>query len=195
MSENDVRIYVSKKEMNKNAGDFTNSFDAVMRNKTNGNIDKARKLGATLATIAPTNEGDGIFVNLRDHLSQKFFVQDILYQIRVLLVFACETLLQMELPTQLLSTTAIASMYDAMEKDMPGFYSNIANGAAFTFYYLAIQKGADIPENIGEAFAMLCSVKNKDSFVLAGKTIWNIAVDVIEKEIEKADIKQEAENK
>ena len=41
----------------------------------------------------------------------------------------------------------------------------------------------------------LCSVKNKDSFVLAGKTIWNIAVDVIEKEIEKADIKQEAENK
>ena len=194
MSENDVRIYVSKKEMNKNAGDFANSFDAVMRNKTNGNIDKARKLGASLATIAPTSEGDGIFINLRDHLSPKFFVQDILYQIRVLLVFACETLLQMELPTELLSTTAIASMYDAMEKDMPGLYSNIANGAAFTFYYLAIQKGSDISENIGEAFAMLCSVKNKDSFVLAGKTIWNIAVDVIEKEIEKADIK-EAENK
>lgn len=195
MSENDVRIYVSKKEMNKTAGEFAGNFDAVMRQRANGNIDKARKLGASLATIAPTNEGDGIFVNLRDHLSPKFFVQDILYQIRVLLVFACETLLQIELPSELLSTTAIASMYDAMEKDMPGFYSNIANGAAFTFYYLAVQKGADIPENIGEAFAMLCSVKNKDSFVLAGKTIWNIAVDVIEKEIEKADIKQEAENK
>lgn len=195
MSENDVRIYVSKKEMNKNTGEFAGNFDAVMRQRANGNIDKARKLGAALATIAPTGEGDGIFVNLRDHLSPKFFVQDILYQIRVLLVFACETLLQIELPTELLSTTAIASMYDAMEKDMPGFYSNIANGAAFTFYYLAIQKGSDIPENIGEAFAMLCSVKNKDSFVLAGKTIWNIAVDIIEKEIEKADIKTEAENK
>ena len=195
MSENDVRIYVSKKEMNKNTGEFAGNFDAVMRQRANGNIDKARKLGAALATIAPTGEGDGIFVNLRDHLSPKFFVQDILYQIRVLLVFACETLLQIELPTELLSTTAIASMYDAMEKDMPGFYSNIANGAAFTFYYLAIQKGSDIPENIGEAFAMLCSVKNKESFVLAGKTIWNIAVDIIEKEIEKADIKTEAENK
>ncbi len=195
MSENDVRIYVSKKEMNKIAGEFAGNFDAVMRQRANGNIDKARKLGASLATIAPTGEGDGIFVNLRDHLSQKFFVQDILYQIRVLLVFACETLLQMELPTELLSTTAIASMYDAMEKDMPGFYSNIANGAAFTFYYLAIQKGGDISENIGEAFAMLCSVKNKDSYVLAGKTIWNIAVDIIGKEIEKADIKQSAEEK
>ena len=195
MSENDVRIYVSKKDMNKNASEFSGSFDAVLRQKANGNIDKARRLGAALATIAPTGDGDGIFVNLKDHLSPKFFVQDILYQIRVLLVFACETLLNMELPTELLSTTAIASMYDAMEKDMPGFYSNIANGAAFTFYYLAIQKGGDISENIGEAFAMLCAVKNKESFVLAGKTVWNIAVDIIDKEIQKADITESAETK
>lgn len=191
MSENDVRIYVSKKEMNKSAAEFAGNFDAVMRQRANGNIDKARRLGEVLATIAPTDDGDGIFVNLRDHLSPKFFVQDILYQIRVLLVFACETLLQMELPTELLSTTAIASMYNAMEKDMPGFYSNIANGAAFTFYYLALQKGGDISENMGDAFAMLCSVKNKDSYVLAGKTVWNIAVDIIEKEIEKAGIEAE----
>lgn len=191
MSENDVRIYVSKKEMNKSAAEFAGNFDAVMRQRANGNIDKARRLGEVLATIAPTDDGDGIFVNLRDHLSPKFFVQDILYQIRVLLVFACETLLQMELPTELLSTTAITSMYNAMEKDMPGFYSNIANGAAFTFYYLALQKGGDISENMGDAFAMLCSVKNKDSYVLAGKTVWNIAVDIIEKEIEKAGIEAE----
>ena len=195
MSENDVRIYVSKKEMNKNASEFSGNFDAVMSQRANGNIDKARELGEILATIAPTGDGEGIFVNLKDHLSPKFFVQDILYQIRVLLVFACETLLQMELPTELLSTTAIASMYDAMEKDMPGFYNNIANGAAFTFYYLAIQKDGDISENIGEAFAMLCAVKNKDSFVLAGKTVWNIAVDIIDKEIEKADITESAETK
>ena len=188
MSENDVKIYVSKKEMNKNASEFAGNFDAVMRNRANGNIDKARRLGESLATMTPTSDGDGIFVNLKDHLSPKFFVQDILYQIRVLLVFACETILQIELPSELLSTTAISSMYHAIEEDTPGFYSNIANGAAYTFYYLAVQKGGDISENIGEAFAMLCSVKNKDSFVLAGKTVWNIAVDIIEKEIEKADI-------
>ena len=84
-------------------------------------------------------------------------------------------------------------MYHAIEEGTPGFYSNIANGAAYTFYYLAVQKGGDISENIGEAFAMLCSVKNKDSFVLAGKTVWNIAVDIIEKEIEKADIQESQE--
>lgn len=195
MSENDVKIYVSKKEMNRSASEFSGNFDAVMRHRANGNIDKARRLGETLATIAPTSDGDGIFVNLKDHLSPKFFVQDILYQIRVLLVFACETILQIELPSELLSTTAISSMYHAIEEGTPGFYSNISNGAAFTFYYLAVQKGGDISENIGEAFAMLCSVKNKDSFVLAGKTVWNIAVDIIEKEIEKADIKESAQEK
>ena len=195
MSENDVKIYVSKKEMNRSASEFSGNFDAVMRHRANGNIDKARRLGAALATIAPTSDGDGIFVNLKDHLSPKFFVQDILYQIRVLLVFACETILQIELPSELLSTTAISSMYHAIEEGTPGFYSNISNGAAFTFYYLAVQKGGDISENIGEAFAMLCSVKNKDSFVLAGKTVWNIAVDIIEKEIEKADIQQSAQEK
>ncbi len=191
MSENDVKIYVSKKEMNKNAGEFFGNFEIAMANRANGNIDKARKLGAYLATIAPTDNGeDGIYVDIRNHLAPRYLAPDILYQIKVLLVFACETLLQIEIPIELLSTTAIASMYDVMEKDMPSFYSNIANGAAFTFYYLAIQKGGDISQNIGEAFAMLCSVKNKEGFVLAGKTVWNIAVDVIEKEIEKAGLKE-----
>lgn len=103
----------------------------------------------------------------------------------MLLVFAAETLIQLEIPVSLLSTAAIAAMYEKMERQTPGFYKNISNGAAFTFYYLALQKGGDLGENIGEAFAMLCSVKNKESFVAAGKTVWNIAVDLIEKEIEK----------
>ena len=77
-------------------------------------------------------------------------------------------------------------MYESIQKNSPGFYKNISNGAAFTFYYLAIQKGGDVSDNIGEAFAMLCSVKNKEGFVAAGKTVWNLAVDIITKEIEKA---------
>lgn len=81
-------------------------------------------------------------------------------------------------------------MYEKIEKMSPGFYDNIANGAAFTFYYLALQKGGNLSENIGDAFAMLCSVKNKESFVKAGSTVWNIAVDLIEKEIEKVKFEE-----
>lgn len=189
MSENDVKIYQSKSEVNKGGNDLSSAFDAVIVHRTNGNLDKARALGETLATITPTGSGDGIIVDLKDHLAPRYFSPDILYQIKVLLVFACETILQIEIPVSVVSTTAITSMYDKIKVLSPGFYDNISNGAAFTFYYLAIQKGGDISQNIGDAFAMLCSVKNKEGFVNAGKTVWNLAVDIIEKEIEKAELK------
>ncbi len=190
MSDSDVKIYKSKSELNKNGNDLSVAFDAVISQRANGNIDKAVKLGSLLGTISPTNQGEGITIDLKEHLAQRYFAPDILYQIKVLLVFACETLLQIEIPVSVVSATAIASMYDKIKSTSPGFYDNISNGAAFTFYYLAIQKGGDISENIGEAFAMLCSVKNKEGFVKAGKTVWNIAVDVIEKEIDKAEFKE-----
>lgn len=188
MSENDVKIYVSKKEINKPNTEITAALDSLAVHRTNGNVDKAKKLGELFGTITPTGE-EGLVVDLKEHLAPKYFAQDILYQIKVLLVFACETLLQIEIPVSIITTTAITAMYSEIEKNSPGFYSNISNGAAFTFYYLAVQKGGNLSENIGEAFAMLCSVKNKEGFIEAGKTVWNIAVDVIEKEIEKADFK------
>lgn len=186
MSENDVKIYKSKSELNKSGSDLSSAFDDVLVHRTNGNLDRARALGEILATITPTGSGDGIIVDLKDHLSQKYFAPDILYQIKVLLVFACETLLQIEIPVSVVSTTAITAMYNKIKDLSPGFYDNIANGAAFTFYYLAIQKGGDLSQNVGEAFAMLCGVKNREGFVNAGKTVWNIAVDIVEKEIDKA---------
>lgn len=189
MSENDVKIYLSEKELNKSC-EIAAAVNDVRLHRANGNIEKARRLGEALATIAPTEHGDNITVDLRNHLAPKFFTQDILYQIKVLLVFACETLIQFEIPVSLLSTAAVAAMYEKMERLSPGFYKNISNGAAYSFYYLALQKGGDLGENIGEAFAMLCSVKNKESFVAAGKTVWNIAVDLIEKEIEKVSFEK-----
>ncbi len=188
MEENDVKIYVSKKSVNAPNSEAMSALDNILVHRANGNLDKAKKLGELLGTIAPTGE-EGLVVNLRDHLAQKYFAQDILYQIKVLLVFACETLLQIEIPVPTITTTAIAAMHSEMEKNSPAFYKNISNGAAYTFYYLAVQKGGDISKNIGEAFAMLCSVQNKEGFIEAGKTVWNIAVDIIVKEIEKAEFK------
>ena len=40
-------------------------------------------------------------------------------------VFACETVLQFEIPVSIITTTAIATMYDSIEKKSPGFYDNI----------------------------------------------------------------------
>ncbi len=188
MSEKDVKIYLSKKELAR-TNEMAAALNSVMLHRKNGNIEKARRLGECLATITPTGEGD-IHVNLKEHLAPKFFAPDILCQIKILLVFACESLLQLEVPTDVLSTAAISAMFAKIETLSPGFYKNISNGTEFSFYYLAVEKDGELSDNIGETFAMLCSVKNKESFVEAGKTVWNIAVDLIEKEIEKVDFKE-----
>ena len=184
MQENDVKIYKSKAEQIGANVNLSSDLNAINIHRSNGNLEKAKKLGMRLATITPSLDGDGIIVNFKDVLPRKYLSQDILYQIKVLLVFAAEALLQLDIPVNILATTAINALHDSLRKDSPGFHKNISDGTAFTFYYLAMKKGGNLSENIGEAFAMLCNVKNKDGYIEAGKTVWNIAVDVVKNEIE-----------
>ena len=80
-------------------------------------------------------------------------------------------------------------MHDSLRKESPAFYKNISDGAAFTFYYLALKKGGSLESDIGEAFAMLCSVrKDNESFVEAGRIIWKESAAVIENEIKNAQL-------
>lgn len=167
------------------------SYAVMNSHRANKNLQKAKDLGAKLATLTPSETDSGIRIDLSDDLPAKYLTQDILYQIKVLLVFAAETLLQSEIEDDLLSATAINAMHDKLRETAPGFFKNIADGAAFTFYCLALKKDGDLTENIGEAFAMLCSVqKNREGFIKAGKTVWNIALEEITKEIEAVEFKK-----
>lgn len=184
MAENDVKIYLGKAERLGVQVNLSTDFESINLHRTNGNIEKASQLGKRLATLTPSFDSDGLIVNLKDILPQKYLSQDILYQIKVLLVFTAEALLQIDIPVQVLATTAINSLHDSLIENSPGFHKNISDGAAFTFYYLAMKKDGNLSQNIGEAFAMLCNVKNKEGFVEAGKTVWSLATTIIEKEIE-----------
>lgn len=187
MAENDVKIYQSKAQRLGVRVNLTDDFDNVNRQRANGNLEKAKQLGENLSHLTPSMDGEGLQVNLQDILPKKFLSQDILYQIKVLLVFEAEALLELSIPVPVLATTAINSLHDALRESAPGFHKNISDGAAFTFYFLAMKKNGDISQNIGEAFAMLCNVKNKEGFVEAGRSVWNLAANIIQGEIRKAD--------
>ncbi|MCM1544471.1 MAG: hypothetical protein NC110_04145 [Ruminococcus sp.] len=187
MADNDIKIYSKGMDINASAS-IAAAFETMNRHRANGNLQKARELGSRLATITPSFDSDAIVVNFKDVLAQKYLSQDILYQIKVLLVFAAESSLQIKVPTDHLATTAINSLYSTLAERSPGFFKNISDGAAFTFYYLALKKGGNITRNIGEAFAMLCSVQQtNEGFVSAGETVWKLAIEVIESEINKVE--------
>lgn len=192
MSESDVKIYNSGNNENNAREKMAEIFNTVNRNRENGNLEKARQLGAKLALLSPSSGESELDLNLKDILSAKYLSQDILYQIKVLLVFAVEKKLKEEIKPDFLSIMAINAMHDKITEKHPAFFKNLTDGAAFTFYRLALAKCGDIDENIGEAFAMLCSAKkNTDGFIETGKLIWKMALEKIDMEIEATDFKKD----
>lgn len=192
MSESDVKIYNSGNNENNAREKMAEIFNTVNRNRENGNLEKARQLGAKLALLSPSSGKSELDLNLKDILSAKYLSQDILYQIKVLLVFAVEKKLKEEIKPDFLSIMAINAMHDKITEKHPAFFKNLTDGAAFTFYRLALAKCGDIDENIGEAFAMLCSAKkNTDGFIETGKLIWKMALEKIDMEIEATDFKKD----
>lgn len=188
----DVKIYSSKKSLEDLTANLSTDIEALNTLRQSGDLLKAKELGKKLASLTPRieeNGGEALSVDFKKLLAPKFQSQDILFQIRVLMIFAAESLLQLEISAPQLSTTAINAMHDRLRKESPVFYKNISDGAAFTFYYLALKKGRQLETDIGEAFAMLCSVrKDNESFVEAGKTVWKAACAVIEQEIKNAQL-------
>lgn len=184
MTDSDMKVYGGEQKIKKNCETVASTYEAMNYHRANGNIAKAKALGEKLATLTPDESAEGITINLKEHLTAKYLAQPLMFQFKVLFVFAAETLLQSGIEAPFLATTAINAMHDKLRVDYPGFFRNISDGAAFTFYCLAVRKAVDVPQSIGEAFAMLCNVqKNRDGFIEAGKKVWNIAVEIISKEI------------
>ena len=177
MNEEDVKIYSSQAEEQKSSpsGDIEKVLENMREHRNNGNLRKAKELGRTLGRIK---------FDFEELVSQKFIKPDIIYQMKVLFVFSAEANLQIFVYDPLLYTTAINSMYEEIQKHEEGFYKNISDGVAYSFYYSEMKKGGDIALNIGKAFAMLCSAQNNDSFIETGSRLYGIFADRVKAEID-----------
>lgn len=186
MAENDIKIYNGSQEST-DREIMTEIYTLINVNKQNGNLERARVLGEKLATLNPTKSGTETGLNLGEVVPQQYLVQDILYQMKVLLVFAAEKVMKEEIKPDFLSIMAINAMHDSISKKHPAFFKNLADGAAFTFYRLALQKVGNIEDNIGEAFAMLCNVhKNTNGYIEVGRIVWKMSTEICKKAIAEA---------
>lgn len=178
MSEEDVKIYSSKSD--EQNGDMAKVLDSMREHRNNGNLLKAKELGKTLASYR---------IDFEKLVSPKFLKPDIIYQMRVLFVFSAEANLQIFVYDPLLYTTAINAMYEEIQKNEDGFYKNISDGMAYSFYYAEMKKGGDIPLGIGKVFAMLSSAQNNDSFIETGERLYSLFAKTVEEETEKANFR------
>ncbi len=146
--DRDIKIYV-KKSMTETS-EFRSLTEEIRLHIDNGNRDKAIALGEKMAKVKPED-------NIID-MSGFNLTSALLYQIRVLLTFIAEYSVQKNIAVEFLSDTASSAMYDYLKANESGYYENISDGAAFTFYLLALKKGGDPAQNIGEQFSMLCGI-------------------------------------
>ena len=175
MSEEDIKIYSAAPEEPK-SGDMEKVLEKMREHRNNGNIRKAMELGKLLGNMK---------FDYEKLVAPKFIKPDILYQMKALFVFSAEANLQMFVYDPLLYTTAINAMYEEIQKNEEGFYKNISDGMAYSFYYSEMKKGGEIEQNIGRSFAMLCSAQQNESFAETGTQLYSLYAETVQKEIEK----------
>ncbi len=171
LPENDKDIKVFHPSTRKSeALDVLKAAQELDAQRANGNLARARQLGAAISSLTPSRARELVGEDTVIADPEKL-PSNVIYQARVLLLFAAQLTLHSLLPTTL-SSEAVNSMYDHLSE---GFYDNIMDGTSFSFYYLAVRKSFNVEENIGKSFAMLCGDEDSDEYAEMGRKIYSFS--------------------
>ncbi len=177
--DRDIKIYV--KGENSESGDFVRISDGIDRNRRNGNSDRAKQLGIRLAKVRPDSPELEPFCRNMPAAE--------LYCVRVLLTFTAELSVRKGIPSDILADAASSSMYDYLKTEEKGYYDNLSDGSAFTFYLLALKKDGDTSHNIGEQFAQRCGT-NSSEYTQKGAELFDRASELFSRMIEETGFEE-----
>ena len=176
-NDEDIKIY--NKDSFYEVSEFERLIKSIDFNCSNGNKEKAEKLGAYLAQLKPTDN------ELDIDIPARLLTSSVLYQARVLITFLCGRVAKENISNSILSDTVRSSMYEFLKENEEGYYNNIADGAAFSFYRLALKKYGDRVKSIGSEFAKLCGNQKDAELAALGETVYLKAVSFAENLIER----------
>ncbi len=176
--DSDVKIFNDDK---KDSFDEVSIIAEMTKNRSNGNSQKAKELGKILAERFV--DEPHLLSDLEHEVGEIQRDDNTMYQMKVLLTFSAEYSINRLLISPLLANTAVNALYDTVKKDAFEFYDKLDDAAEYSFYYLAVRKGVDIPQNIGVSFAMLCGNENDEYYKNLGKRLFEVATNEIEKTI------------
>lgn len=137
--------------------------NAFLRETQNGNMEKARTLGAQFAGEL-TGERKGIV---------SFGVGDFdddttLLQRKVMFAYVVNQVLEELAPTSIVAQSAISAFQMAIRRDGPELYDPITDSAVISQYILAVRTMPDDKSAVGKVFARLCGRGEDPLFVRYG---------------------------
>lgn len=132
----DTELYSNETEYNKE--------------KSNGNINRARALGQTVAeefvNVCRKDE-----LTLSENDSEQLVTQRIL-----LLSFTVMVGLEQFCPNITLANASRSAFFDKLYELDRELFDKSSDTGAFSFYYLSFRRGSEVERRIGQTFAMLC---------------------------------------
>ncbi len=161
--DGDVKIFEDSTDFTPVEAEAATTLMAqVEREKQNGNLGKARRLGARLAEdlaaidqVSPPANGAA-----ENHALP--------VQRRILMAFAAEVGLDAFLPNNLTSQEAQNVFYNTLHLAAPAFYDDLQESGAFSFYTLCLRSGRQVETAIGDTFARLCGMAGSASYARMG---------------------------
>jgi hypothetical protein len=124
--DSDVKIFNDNSNASENPYEVS-VIAEMTKHRSNGNIEKAKKLGKHLAEIFV--DEPSLLNQLENEVGKIECDADDMYHIKVLLVFTAEYCINRYLPATLLSNTAVNSLYDTVIKKAQEFYESLDDAA------------------------------------------------------------------
>lgn len=177
--DSDIKIAGSKMPDNANEGfgeDMDEVAQLIMREKQNGNITKAKKLGIS---FVDTIFSDDVFTSGSD---DSFFIK----QVKMLITFTVDLCMDNGMPNKILSQSAQNIFYEQVRLRDPVFYDEIQTMGAFSMYLLCARSEAANSVAIGEDFAKLCKKENDEECKKLGQKIFEYYLAICREKIKNA---------
>ena len=145
---------------------------AFIREKTNGNMEKARALGKRFA---------GELTAGRTGMAQfgvgAFDDQDTLAQRNVLFAFIVGRVIEEMAPNSIVAQSAMSAFYETIERTSPEIYRQISDSAALSLYIFSARSTPGDETAAGEVFARLCGREGDALFVAYGRELAGYFMD------------------
>lgn len=163
---NDEDMKIVGEPNKKQIDEAENVAEIFLKQKTNGNIDKAHTLGYVLAQEIIISDKKKLFSGEYERES------DYVKQKRILLAFVVNQTIAMLIPNMLVVQTVAGEFYNTLKAQYQRFYDDISESGAFSFYMLAWRRGENVDETIGKTFAMLCGSDGNEIFEELGQQLF-----------------------
>ena len=136
------------------------------REKKNGNLSKARRLGARMA--GGGRVGRGIFYCAAGPAAS---VPAAPCQRRIPMAFLpWRSGWMLSCPTTWWAVGAERKFYDTPEDPGPDFYADLQESGAFSFYYLCVRDGRQVERRVEKFPASLCGRPGSESYARMGRS-------------------------